>query len=451
MKVAILGYSTLEQSESVDAYNYYKKRGDDITIYYWEGGTASADLPKEAQTVLTLDEHTFQGLDNFDMIVRGAFVHPKDIKTTKPVTTVYNEFMALCPAPVIGVTGTKGKGTTSTLISKILLAAGKKVFLAGNIGIPPLALLPDITTNSIVILELSSFQLMDFKYSPKVGVCLMVVPEHLNWHTDMEEYLAAKSNLFINQEPSDTAVYNMFNKNSRDITARSKASRLGYAVAGNGETVPGDATAYVEGDEIFFQRQIICKVSEVALLGRHNLENVCAAIAASWTIIDGNIEAITSVVRTFTGLPHRLEMVRDLGGVKYYDDSFSTTPETAIAAVESFAAPVVMILGGSDKGIPFDELADTVATKKPKAVLTIGDTGPKIAELLRARGYESITSDGLNSMQAIVETAKAKAEPGDVVLLSTGCASFGMFKDYKDRGNQFKAAVAALPEQALNA
>ncbi len=444
MKVAILGYSTLEQSESIDAYKFYRAKGDEITIYYWEGSTLATDLPTDATARLTPDEHTFEGLDEFDMIVRGAIVHPNDIKTSKPVTTIYNEFMALCPAPMIGVTGTKGKGTTSTLIAKILEAAGHRVFLAGNIGTPPLALLPKVTTNSIVILELSSFQLMDFKYSPNVGVCLMVVPEHLNWHKDLDEYLTSKAKLFANQSANDIAVYNMFNINSDSITSVSKAKRLGYAVAGQDETLPEDANAYVNGDTIYFDNTAVCKTTDVALLGQHNLENVCAAIAAVWKIIDGNIEAVVSVVKTFTGLEHRLEFVRELDGVKYFDDSFSTTPETATAALQSFDQPVVIILGGSDKGVPFDELADAIVVRKPKAVLAIGQTGLKIAELLRARGYQDITLENLTTMSEIVAAAKAKSASGDAVLLSTGCASFGMFTDYKDRGNQFKAAVNAL-------
>lgn len=444
MKVAILGYSTLEQSESIDAYNFYHDKGDEITIYYWSGGTVATDIPAGATARLTKDEHTFLGLDEFDMIVRSAFVHPKDINTVKPVTTIYNEFMALCPAPVIGVTGTKGKGTTSTLITKMLEAAGHTVFLAGNIGKPPLSLLTHITTNSIVILELSSFQLSDFKYSPHIGVCLMVVPEHLNWHTSLEEYLESKANLFVNQTAEDTAVYNMFNKNSRDITATSKGTKIGYAVADTNETLPDGATAYVSNDSIYYGQLEVCKTSDVALLGRHNLENVCAAIGAVWTIINGNTDAIVSVIKTFTGLEHRLELVRELDGVKYYDDSFSTTPETAIAALQSFTQPLVMIVGGSDKGIPFDELAGAIAKRAPKVILAIGQTGPKIAELLRARGYSNIITDNLTSMQQIIATAKANSATGDVVLLSTGCASFGMFKDYKDRGNQFKAAVQAL-------
>lgn len=445
MKVAILAYSTLEQSESVDAYNYYKNRGDDITIYYWEGGTLASDLPKDAEARLCPDEHTFEGLDDFDLILRGAFVHPKDIHTTKPVTTVNNEFMDKCPAIVIGVTGTKGKGTTSTLIAKMLEASGKKAYLVGNIGKPPLALLPNITKDDYVVYELSSFQLMDFKKSPKIGVCVMVVPEHLNWHADMNEYVQSKANLFRYQRADDLAVFNALNDKSREVAGVSPGIKVGYAVPEAEGTVKTEGLgAYVEGDIIFYQGSEICKTTDVALLGRHNLENVCAAITAVWNLINGDTEAIKSVVSTFKGLEHRLEFVRELRGVGYYDDSFSTTPETAIAAIKSFHSPVVMILGGSDKGIPFDELAVAVAQAKPRKVLAIGQTGPVIAKLLNEQGYYDVITEGLGSMKEIVAGAQTQARGGDTVLLSTACASFDMFKDYKDRGNQFKACVQAL-------
>ncbi len=456
MKVAILAYSTLEQSESVDAYNYYHGRGDDITIYYWQGGTEATDLPKDAKARLVPDEHTFDGLDEFDLIVRGAVVHPKDIHTTKPVTTVNNEFMEHCPAPIIGVTGTKGKGTTSTLITKMLEAAGKKVFLVGNIGKPPLSLLPQITKDDYVVYELSSFQLMDIKYGPRVGVCLMVVPEHLNWHANLQEYLDAKANLFRHQKPEDTVVFNSLNENSRNITSVSPAkNRLPYDVPKPSQETQHGNACYVDGDTIYYKGQAVLATNKVALLGRHNLENACAAIAAVWGLIDGNTEAINSVLTSFKGLEHRLEFVRELNGVKYYDDSFATTPETAIAAVEAFEQPKVLILGGSIKGFDFDELANALAKSTIRQVVLIGNTtntdhepaAPEIEAALHAQGISNITrlvGPGGYPMKEIARAAQAVAQSGDVVLLSTGCASYDMFQNYKVRGDQFKQAVQGL-------
>ena len=177
-------------------------------------------------------------------------------------------------------------------------------------------------------------------------------------------------------------------------------------------------------------------------MGEHNLQNVCAAITAVWQVTQ-DVDAIKKVLTTFSGLEHRLEFVRELNGVKYYDDSFGTTPDTAIVAADAFAVPKVMILGGSDKGLAFEEMAAELAHANLRHAITIGATGPKIAELLRSKSFNSIT-EGLATMPEMVAAAAKAAQPGDVVLLSTGCASFGLFNNYKERGNQFKASVQAL-------
>jgi UDP-N-acetylmuramoylalanine--D-glutamate ligase len=181
---------------------------------------------------------------------------------------------------------------------------------------------------------------------------------------------------------------------------------------------------------------------EVKLLGEHNLQNICAAVTTIWQISQ-DVDAIKQILTTFKGLEHRLEFVRELDGVKYYDDSFGTNPDTAIVAMKAFSQPKVVILGGSDKGTPFNSLAEEVIKNNIRHAIAIGDTGPKIAELLRQRGFSNIT-EGLGDIESIVKEAREKAQDGDIVLLSTGCASFGMFKDYKDRGNQFKQAVHGL-------
>lgn len=337
---------------------------------------------------------------------------------------------------LIGITGTKGKGTTSTLIYKILEASGKKVWLAGNIGKSVLDILPDVKSNDWVVLELSSFQLHHFPYSPHIGVGLMIVPEHLDWHANMNEYLEAKANLFAHQTEDDIAIYFDMNDYSRRVASYTKGRRIPFYKK------PG---AYVRDDGMIVigdnETEIISK-SEVKLLGEHNLQNICAAITAFWQV-GQDIEAIKKVVTTFTGLEHRLEFVRELDGVKYYNDSFGTTPETAIVAMRSFKEPKIMILGGSDKGVPFDSLADEVMESNVKHAIVIGSTAPKIISLLKDRGYKNIT-EGLTTMPEIIQKAQEIAEPGDIVLLSTGCASFGLFKDYKDRGNQYKEAVKAL-------
>lgn len=337
---------------------------------------------------------------------------------------------------IIGVTGTKGKGTTSTLIHHILEAAGKRVFLGGNIGKSVLDFVNEIQPDDWAVLELSSFQLKDFPYSPHIAVCLMIVPEHLDWHPDVNDYVEAKANIFKHQSDQDTAIYFPMNQYSTRIAAYSKGRKIPYFHK-PGASIRQDGKIVIGENET----EIIDK-SQVKLLGEHNLQNICAAITAAWQVTN-DVSAIQQALKAFSGLEHRLEFVRELNDVKYYDDSFGTTPETAIVAMQAFTAPKVIILGGSDKGLPFDKLADAVVQNNVRHAVVIGETAPKIISLLRDKGFASI-SQGMQRMSEIVTAAYDHAQPGDVVLLSTGCASFGLFKDYKDRGNQFKQAVLAL-------
>ena len=345
-----------------------------------------------------------------------------------------NEFLRVCPTKnVIGITGTKGKGTTSTLIFQMLEAAGKDVYLGGNIGVSPFDFLPKLSPDSWVVLELSSFQLIDLKYSPHIGVCLMIVPEHLNWHTDMVEYTEAKSRLFKNQMENDIAIYFSDNEYSRQVASAGVGRKLPFFKAPGAEVIDGNVV--IDG-------QTICATSELRLLGEFNWQNACAAVTAVWQVAQ-NIDAIRSVLTTFSGLEHRLELVREIDGVKYYDDSFGTTPETAIVALQAFYEPKVIILGGSDKGASFDELAKVVAGSNVRQAILIGDTAPAIEQALRAANFLAVTSGGI-TMTETVTAARNAARPGDVVLLSPACASFGLFENYKDRGNQFIQVVNAL-------
>ncbi|HEX8182654.1 MAG TPA: UDP-N-acetylmuramoyl-L-alanine--D-glutamate ligase [Candidatus Saccharimonadales bacterium] len=432
MKIAILGYGLQGRS----AYDYWKSNDNQITVC---DINQSLELP--ADITPQLGPNHLHELDQYDLIVRSPIVHPHDIvaanspEILRKVTTVTNEFMNICPTRnIIGVTGTKGKGTTSTMIADMLAAAGKTVHLGGNIGTPPLDLLKNgIQPDDWVVLELANFQLIDLKVSPMIGVCLMVVPEHLNWHADMAEYVAAKQQLFVWQTFDDIAIY--YHRNEYSVT---------IAGAGNGAKLPYFAAPGAVIDEgcISIGGQIICHTDELQLLGEHNWQNACAAVTAAWQITH-SVTALRSVLTTFTGLEHRLEHVRELHGVNYYDDSFGTTPETAIVAIQAFAQPKVIILGGSDKAADYSELAAIVKKCNVRKVVLIGDQAPRLQAALEAATFTDFVAGGSN-MDEIVQTARSAAQPGDVVLLSTACASFDMFKDYKDRGDKFTSAVEKL-------
>lgn len=431
MKIAILGYGGQGQS----AYEYWQG-GNDITVC---DANEKLKLPEDVSK--QLGPGYLRELDRFDLLIRTPALHPRDIvKANGPeildkVWTNTNEFMKVVPTKnIIGITGTKGKGTTSTLIAKMLEAAGKRVHLGGNIGIPPLDMLKkNIQSDDWVVLELANFQLIDLKHSPHIAVVLMLVPEHLDWHRDFEDYLTAKQQLFMNQNYDDIAIYYAHNQYSRGISTVSEGHKIPYMSAPGADVVNDNIT--IEGKEI-------CSVKDLKLLGKHNWQNVCAAVTAVWQISQ-DAEAMRSVLTTFGGLEHRLEFVRELDGVKYYDDSFGTTPETAIVAIETFTEPKVVILGGSDKGASYELLARVVKENNVRKAVLIGDTGSAIGAALKAVGFEDII-DGGTTMTDMVLTARQAAEPGDIVLLSTGCASFGLFQNYKDRGDQFRKAVLEL-------
>lgn len=344
---------------------------------------------------------------------------------------------------IIGITGTKGKGTTSTLVYEMLKAAGKNAFLGGNIGKSPLDFMAEVGPEDWVVLELSSFQLYNLTYSPRVAVCLMIAPEHLEWHDDMTDYVESKANLFRHQKAGDIAVYFANNNYSKRIAGYSPGNKIPYFLK------PG---AYVRADRKIVvgpEETEIAGLNEIKLLGEHNHQNICAALTAAWFSLSEvedqeKAQAFHDALSAFSGLEHRLEFVKEIDGVKYYDDSFGTTPDTARVAVKAFVQPVVLILGGYDKGLDYTDLVEDIAEHgRVRHVLTIGQIGPKLAEMLRQKNYTQIT-EGLKTMPEIASEARRRAQPGDAVLLSAGTSSFGMFRDYKDRGNQFKKAVQEL-------
>jgi UDP-N-acetylmuramoylalanine--D-glutamate ligase len=265
----------------------------------------------------------------------------------------------------------------------------------------------------------------------------MITEEHLDWHSDIDEYINAKSNLFSHQTNNDVAIYFAKNEHSAHLAGFSKGLKVPYfappgaRVSSNNMIVIGDP-----------EKEIISK-REVGLIGAHNLQNICAALTAVQEAV-GNLDKANVVLSSFSGLEHRLELVRTLGNVNYYDDSFGTTPDTAIVALKALVQPVVMILGGHDKGLDYRDLINEITAKdRVRHVITIGTIGHKLAEMLRQSGFTAIT-EGLNKMPDIVAEARNKAQPGDAVLLSCGTSSFGLFSDYKDRGEQFKKAVQLL-------
>ncbi len=427
MKVAIAGYGV----EGEENFKYWSKLGADETIFD-EAQETARPLPKGAQNIL--GEGVFSKMNGFDIVVRTASLNPDKIKTDGKIWSATNEFFKECPAPIIGVTGTKGKGTTCSLIAEILRESGKNVHLVGNIGVPALEVLPSIKSSDYVVFELSSFQLWDIERSPETAVILMIEPDHLNIHSDMDDYVKAKSNIGKYQTEDNLMIYHPANELSRKAAQISPAKKIRYMTSEG---------AFVENEKIEIDGNIICDISDVGLLGPHNLQNICAAITASWCYAN-DIDAIKHAVKSFKGLPYRLEFVRELNGVKYYDDSCSSAPGATVAALKSFREPLILILGGSDKGADLSGLLNILDESK-HTVFLVGASSDGLEIALKKHHFTNFSNLGsLKSMEDIVDKISHSIQNERVVLLSPAHASYDMFKNFGDRGDKFKEAVRKL-------
>jgi UDP-N-acetylmuramoylalanine--D-glutamate ligase len=429
MKVAIAGWGQEGQS----AYKYYSTLYPNTEFIIFD--EKHVDVPAAVQ--LVSGDNIFKKIDtSFDLIIRSPGIAPLRFKSEvkDKLWSATREFFRECKTPIIGVTGTKGKGTTSSLIYKILKSSGLKVSLAGNIGKPMLEILPETVSDDVVVLELSSFQLWDLTQSPHVAVVLMIEPDHLNVHKDFDDYINAKANIGRYQTSTDAMIYHPTNKNSAWIASQSVARKMHYMTS--------DA-AHIEGDQIVMNEQKICSTNEVGLIGPHNLENICAAISAAWEFTQ-DISAIKRAITSFKGLPHRLEFVAEKVGIKFYDDSQATGVGSCVAALRSFEQPITLILGGSDKGVDMSELMTEIESREPFVVL-IGQSADKLEMKLKNVNYDKYVNLGFKiSMSQIVQESVKYTNKGSIVLLSPAHASFDMFESYQDRGNQFKKAVQDL-------
>jgi len=432
MKIAIAGYGV----EGQENFRYWSAIAENEVTIVDEKGTG-APIPEGVASIVGPD--AFKKLQDFDLVIRSAGVAPHKITTNGKIWSATNEFFEKSPAPIIGVTGTKGKGTTASIVASLFKASGRTTWLVGNIGIAALEVLPRIQPEDIVIFELSSFQLWDIERSPQTAIVLLIEPDHLNVHENMEDYIHAKGGITRYQQASDLVVYHPTNKDSLRIAGEGQASRkLRYAAQDGGGV-------YVADGVFRTKDTVVCSVDSLQLRGEHNKDNACAAITVA---IEYGLksEAIERGLRSFEGLPHRIEFVRTVDGVEYYNDSFSSAPAATVAAIRSFDSPEILIVGGVDKGGQFDEMAETLAiSPNIKEVVLIGEIRTDLYDVLsRQVGSVLFTVFDGTTMQEIVQYVKSKAIPGDVVILSPACASFDMFKDFYDRGDQFRQQVNSL-------
>ena len=363
------------------------------------------------------------------------------------ITSEMETFFAVCPCPIIGVTGSDGKTTTASVIAELLKAEGRCVWLGGNIGRPLLADADKMTSRDIAVLELSSFQLMDMPYSPHTAVLTNLAPNHLDVHKDMAEYIASKENIYRHQSIQDTAIFNADNAITRELSG--KAVGRVRLFSRQEELEDG---AFVRGGAVWLrdaagEREVL-PLSDIRLPGWHNVENYMAALLA----VDGLVqdETVRRVAQGFAGVEHRIEFVRELHGAKYYNDSIASSPTRTIAGLRAFQHKVILIAGGYDKHIPFAPLAPEVV-KHVKLLILCGATADAIERaVVESKAYQTATERPVilrcGDLQQAVDAAYFHAESGDIVTLSPACAAFDQFANFMERGRAYKEMVRKLGE-----
>jgi UDP-N-acetylmuramoylalanine--D-glutamate ligase len=417
-----------------------------------------------------------EGLEDFNVLFRSPglpLFQPELVDAMRQgveVTSAMRLFVMLCPCPIVGVTGTKGKGTTSALIHRMLVASqrrcGAQAYLGGNIGIAPFSFLPQLTAADVVVLELSSFQLEDMVESVPIAVVTNITEDHLtaadpnnpNYHRSREAYVQAKTNLFRHQDASGITILNNDDPTCRTLKEMAPGTLLLY---GSSPQSPG---AWYEPTrdgqyKLFWnpagEQEELIGSDRIKLRGEHNLLNIAAAALAA-AQAGADRDSIVGAISAYHGLEHRLEYVATVDGVQYFDDSFATAPEPTIVALRAFKEPIVLIAGGVDKGVDYLPLVEEILASSVKAVVLIGKMAPVLKELIIRLGTEKgkvpFLVDGGTDMAKVMAVTREIAKPGDVVLLSPACASFDLFKNYKERGDLFKQevrALAAKPEKAI--
>ena len=470
-EIAVLGLGI----ENLALTKYLVQRGISITVCDSRDPIDLGeryDLLKRLGVKFQLGAGYLDHLQNFNPVYRspGLPLFTPELSRAAEngikVSSAMRLFVELCPCPIIGVTGTKGKGTTSTLIYRILersqLKKGARAFLGGNIGIAPFEFFAELAPGDLVVLELSSFQLEDFERSVPIAVITNITEDHLapadplnpNYHKSRIDYVKAKINLFKYQNPGDVTILNDDDLTCRELTPLVTGKLLRYGSWPHGSQ-PQSLEAWFtkkknNGYTIWWNPEIsqaepLVESEAIQLRGEHNLLNISAAVLACHAA-GADIDSIREGIAGYTGLAHRLEYVATVNGLQFFDDSFATAPDPTIVGLRAFNEPVILIAGGADKGADFAGLGEEIIKNSVKIVVLIGLMRSKIRtaiELAAAKLDLPLPEliEGGKNMAEIVTTAIQHAVPGDVVLLSTACASFDMFKNYKERGDLFKAEV----------
>lgn len=449
-KVAVLGIGI----SNIPLIKYLINLGVDVTAFDKNTSENLKDALSELEGLpvkYSIGNGYLSKLKGFNLIFRTPGMRPdvpelmEALANGAELTSEMEVFLDLCPAQVFAVTGSDGKTTTTTLIYKILSEEGYNCWLGGNIGTPLLSKIDEVKESDKVILELSSFQLITIKNSPSVAVITNISPNHLDVHKSLQEYIDAKKNIFLYQKAKDKLVLNHDN----DVT---KA----FSNEANGEFIYFSRAASLESGILLKNNKIVVKskdkeieivdVNDIIIPGVHNIENYMAATAA--TIDYVKPETIAKIAATFTGVEHRIELVREINGIKFYNSSIDSSPSRTIAALSTFKNKVILIAGGKDKGIPYEPIGQVIA-EKVKILLLIGATAPRIEEAYNNYVHQTDIESEVkiihcSTYEEIVAKAYSEAVPGDCIILSPASTSFDMFKNFEQRGNVFKKLVNQL-------
>lgn len=400
---------------------------------------------KDRGVKLVLGEEYLNDLTYFDVIFKTPSMRIDNLALVKAkeagayITSEMEEFVRYCPAKIYAVTGSDGKTTTTTLIYNMLKEQGFKTWVGGNIGTPLFSKIEEMKKDNRVVLELSSFQLMTMNVSPEIAIVTNLSPNHLDMHKGMEEYINAKKNIFKYQNDDDLLILNREN----DITYSFLGEQKGGVKFFSSKRKIEEGSYYEDGI-LYVDGEAICKKNEIVIRGMHNVENYLAAfLAVKSEVSKGNMKKVAT---TFKGVEHRCQFIRELRGVKYYNDSIASSPTRTLATISSFDHPVILIAGGYDKNIPFEPLAEQ-GYKNIKSLILLGNTKNKIKEVFKTVIEEKKIQIPIYMVETLEEAAnkgKDIAQSGDCVLLSPSCASFDMFPNFEVRGNVFREVVESL-------
>lgn len=443
-KVGVVGIGV----SNIPLINFLVELGAKVTAFDKNDRSQFGELANEFENkgvTLELGEHYLDNLTGFDVVFKtpgmrsdcDALVRAKNEGAY--ITSEMEEFVRYCKGKVFGITGSDGKTTTTSIVAALLKAQGYKTWVGGNIGTPLFSQIEEINEDHKVVLELSSFQLMTMNLPVDVAVCTNLAPNHLDMHKDMQEYIDAKKNIFLYQNKNNILVINREN----DITYSFKDEAKGEVREFSSTRELEDGAYYKDGVLYLYSKEV-CKKENIVIKGIHNIENYLAAFLA--TKDDVEVSTMKNVAESFAGVEHRCELVRELDGVKYYNDSIASSPTRTLAGLHAFERPVIVIAGGYDKHIPFEPLAYE-GYMFIKDLILLGATKNLIKEafdkLEEEKGVK-VNIIMVETLEEAVNKAKEVAEKGDIVTLSPACASFDMFKNFAVRGNKFKQLVNDL-------